>query len=157
MAWRYRQQQQWQQQYGRYSGGANLAYRTWQQWQQRGDSNVMTTTTAAKQTWIVRNNRAAARLQQVGSDGNGGSANTNLWQRLRQDSRNGFYITVADKTWFVCGVSNSNGSGNTAAPVAAQNWFSGPGSSGDKEVAKTARQQRRRRSKLVFAATTGRR
>ena len=77
----------------------------------------------------------------------------------RQDGRNGCDNTVAEQTWLGGSVSNINGSGKTAAIVAARTWLKGPGGSGGsggsggREAAEMSRDQRRRRSKLVLAET----
>ena len=54
-------------------------------------------------------------------------------------------------------MSNRNVSGEMAATVAAQNWLTGTGGSGNREAAAMSRQKQQRCSKLGLAATAERR
>ena len=96
-----------------------MAYRTWYQGRQRGGSNIKTTMTAAEKTWLGSDGKAVVRQKQDGSDSDGSGANLDLWQKLRQDGRNGCDNTAAEQTWFGGSISNSNGIGETAATVEA--------------------------------------
>ena len=96
-----------------------MAYSTWWQSRQRGDSNVKITTTVVEKNWLGRGGRAAARLQQDGIDSNGSGANITLLLRLRQDGSNGCDNTVAEQTCLGSSVSNINSSGETEATVVA--------------------------------------
>ena len=132
-----------------------MAYRTWQQWRQRCGSNVNTTITAEVKTWLGNDSRAAARQHRDGSDSNSSGANMDLWQRLLQVGSNGCDNTAAEQTWLNDSVSNSIGSSETSSTVAERTWLTGPGSSGNREVAAISRQKQRRRINLGFLRQQG--
>ena len=64
------------------------------------------------------NGRVETKQQHDGSNSNGSGANMDLWQRLCQDFSNSYDNTVAERTWIVGSVRNSNGRGGMAEEVA---------------------------------------
>ena len=132
-----------------------MAYRSWRQWRKRGGSYINKTMTSAEKTWFSSIGSKASRRQRDGSFSDGSGANLDLWQRLRQDSSNGFDNMVAEQTCLGISVRNSNDSGKTAATVEAQTWLTGPCISGVREAADTTRQEQRQQNKLGLADTAG--